>query len=294
MTLEGRVCVITGASRGLGASIADHFAAEGASLVLCARGATGLERVARALRERHGREIVAEAIDVTDAMALARFAENAEARVGPAYALVNNAGALGPVGRIDQVDVGAWKEALDVNLVGVAHAYHAFVPQMVKAGAGAVINVLGGGVGGDGVQSFIGAYTCAKAAVAVLTETTARELEPLGVRVNAFSPGPIATDLMRPVLAAGPEVAGKELYETAVKIFDQEDPSPERPARLAPEVASLLDFLLDDRSAGITGRLFSARWDTADRLAAEASKLRDTSRYTLRRIDDDLFGELAR
>lgn len=294
MTLAGRVCVVTGASRGLGASIADHFAARGASLVLCARGAPELARVARVLRERHGREIVEEAIDVTDAAALERLAETANARLGPAYVLVNNAGALGPIGRIDEVDPAAWKRALDVNLVGVAHAYHAFVPQMVKAGSGIVINVLGGGVGGDGVQSFISAYTCAKAAVAVLTETTARELDPLGVRVNAFSPGPIATELMRPVLTAGPDVAGTALYETAMKIFEQEGTSLPEPGPLAPEVASHLDFLVDDRSLGITGRLFSARWDAADRLAAEAAALEGTSRYTLRRIDDDLFGELAR
>jgi len=294
VTLDGRVCVVTGASRGLGASIADHLAGKGASLVLCARGATELEQTADVLRERHGCEIVAEAVDVADAAAVERLAEHAAERLGPAHVLVNNAGALGPIGRIDEVDQAAWRRALDVNLLGVAHAYHAFVPQMIDAGAGIVVNVLGGGVGGDGVQSFISAYTCAKAAVAVLTETTARELEPLGIRVNAISPGAIATDLMRPVLTAGPDVAGTALYETAVKIFDQEDPSPAGRTSLAPDVASLLDFLLDDRSKGITGRLFSARWDPADRLAAEAAELAGRSRYTLRRIDDELFGELAR
>ncbi len=294
MTLEGRVCVVTGASRGIGASIAAHFAARGASLVLCARGGAELARTADMLRERHGCEVVAEAVDVTDAAALERLAAIAEKQLGPPYALVNNAGALGPIGRIDEVDLAEWRHALDVNVVGVAHAYHAFVPRMVSAGIGIVVNVLGGGVGGDGVQSFISAYTSAKAAVAMLTESTARELAPLGVRVNALSPGPIATELMRPVLAAGPDVAGAALYETAVKMFEGEDASSTGPAPLTPDVASLLDFLLDDRSTGITGRLLSARWDPVERLATEADALEGTSRYTLRRIDNALFGELER
>jgi NAD(P)-dependent dehydrogenase (short-subunit alcohol dehydrogenase family) len=282
----GGVCIVTGASRGLGAAIAEHLAAQGgASLALCARGADELEAVAASIRDAHGTEVLTAAVDVADEAAVRRFADAVAQWARPVRAVINNAGMLGPVGRLDTLDLGGWRTAFSVNVVGVVHVTAAFVPLMTSGGS--VVNLSGGGVGGRGVQSHISAYTTAKGAIATLTETLARELAPLGIRVNAIAPGALGTELMRPVLDAGPERTSPELYETARRIYEG---APDRaPVNLDDRATQLLDFLLDDASVNVTGRVLSARWDRLEDLRAPA--LENSSRFTLRRIDEDLFVE---
>jgi NAD(P)-dependent dehydrogenase (short-subunit alcohol dehydrogenase family) len=202
---------------------------------------------------------------------------------------VNCAGVIGPVGRINEVDLGEWRRALDVNLFGVVTSCALFAPALARAGGGSIVNLSGGGLGGPGVQSNISAYTSAKAAVAVLTETLARELEPLQIRVNAVAPGALPTELMRPVLDAGPERAGAALHETARQIY--ENGGGTQDGTLGDDFAELLDFLVSDDSSALSGRLLSARWESPDLLRAELDAIRAGSRFTLRRIDEELFGE---
>jgi NAD(P)-dependent dehydrogenase (short-subunit alcohol dehydrogenase family) len=284
MSVAGRVCVVTGASRGLGRAIAGHLGAQGAALALCARNGAALADAADELRDRYGCRVHAEPVDVGDAAQMRAFADSTLAQLGPVSALIANAGILGPVGSIALTDPGEWRNALEVNVLGVVHAVQSFSPHMLDTGAGVILNVLGGGVGGDGVQSFIDAYVASKGAIGVLTETIAHELAPYGLRVNAFSPGPLPTELMRPVLDAGAQVAGDDLFATARSIYE----SAGRGDALAPEIAELIDFLLGDESIGLTGRLLSAQWNRVAQLRAEIGSM-PAHRYRLRRIDGDLF-----
>jgi NAD(P)-dependent dehydrogenase (short-subunit alcohol dehydrogenase family) len=283
--MEGRVCVVTGSSRGLGRAIADHLAAGGASVALCARDAVALEATAAELRARHGAPIHSVAVDVSDAGAMEAFARATLEALGPAHTVICNAGVLGPVGPIFSVDAAQWSDALAVNVLGVVHTMRAFVPHMVEQGDGVVLNVLGGGVGGDGLQSFIDAYVASKGAVAVLTETTARELAPHGVRVNAFSPGPLGTELMRPVLDGGPEASDDRLFDAARAIY-RDAPAGDV---AVPEILELIDFLLSDDARNLTGRLLSVRWNPVQQLRGEIDAIAESCRYQLRRIDGDLF-----
>jgi 3-oxoacyl-[acyl-carrier protein] reductase len=290
VSLVGKTCVVTGASRGLGRAIAEHLAAEGATLALCARTESDLEAVAAAIRARHGVTVLARTVDVADEAAVRSFAASV-AGEGPAvHAVINNAGLLGPVGRLDTVDLAAWRTAFAVNAIGVVHVTAAFVPLMTEGGS--IVNLSGGGVGGPGIQSNISAYTSSKGAIASLTETLAAEFAPLGVRVNAIAPGALPTDLMRPVLAAGASQSGDKLYKTTQRIYGG---APDASTiTLDDNCRALLDFLLDDSSRGLTGRLLSARWDAVDDLRAQLTTLPTSSRYTLRRIDGDLFQESER
>lgn len=207
----------------------------------------------------------AERVDVTECGEVRAFAEHVEERLGPASALVNNAAVLGPVGRIDQVDLGEWRRALEINVVGTAQVTAAFVPQMERAGGGSVVNLSGGGVGGSELQELVSAYTSAKGAVAVLTESLARELAPFGIRVNALAPGPLPTGFRGPANDVGADLR-----------------------RDFPEVFELLGYLLSPESAWLSGRLLSARWDPVTQLRSRAGDVKP-SQYTLRRIDDALF-----
>jgi 3-oxoacyl-[acyl-carrier protein] reductase len=288
MTLTGRVCVVSGGSRGLGRSIADLLAGQGAALAVCARGERELQAAAEELRREHGREVFAAALDVRDERAVADFARATEQELGAAYALVNNAAVLGPVGAIDEIDLGEWARALEVNVVGVLNMCAAFAPHMARAGGGAIVNLAGGGIGGPGVPDRIGAYTTAKAGVVMLTETLARELLPLAVRVNAIAPGPLPTGFLRPVLDAGPGAVSEDLFATATALgasaTDDLEGVDER-------LTSLLLFLLSDESSWLTGKLVSVRWESVERLRAAKEQIRKTSLLTLRRIDGTLFCE---
>ena len=289
MTLGGRACVVSGAGRGLGRGIADVLARQGASLALCARGERELEAAADDLRREHGVEVVTAALDVRDAGAVRDFALATEREIGPVYGLVNNAAGLGPVGRVDEVDLEEWKRALEVNVVGVVNVCAAFVPQMARAGGGSILNLSGGGIGGPGVPDRISAYTTAKSGVVMLTETLARELAPSAVRVNAIAPGPQPTGFLRPVLDVGPDAVGDDLYRTAAAMAD----SPTGELQDVDErLAKLLLFLLSDESSWLTGKLVSARWDSVESLRAAEKQLRDSSLLTLRRIDGELFRQV--
>jgi NAD(P)-dependent dehydrogenase (short-subunit alcohol dehydrogenase family) len=288
MKLAGKVCVVSGGSRGLGRSIADLLAGQGAALAVCARGERELQAAADELRRRYGREVFAAALDVRDETAVAEFARAAERELGAAYALVNNAAVLGPVGGLHEIDLAEWTRALEVNVVGVVNMCAAFAPQMARAGGGAIVNLSGGGIGGPSAPDRITAYTTSKAGVVMLTEALARELLPSAVRVNAIAPGPLATGFLRPVLEAGPWAVSNDLFATATAMGSSATGELEGVDK---RLASLLLFLLSDESSWLTGKLVSARWESVEGLRAAKEQIRKTSLFTLRRIDGSLFRE---
>lgn len=275
MELSGRVCVVTGAGRGIGRYTAERFGRSGATLALCSRTASDLERVAQAVA---GTEVEARACDVADPAQVRAFAAAVRERFGRADVLVNCAGIQGPVGRLTDVDPLAWLQAIQVNLLGVVHAIRAFAPLMRESGGGRIITMSGGGLGGSSPSSRLSAYTASKAAVVSLTETLAKELADDGILINALAPGAINTAFVDAVVAAGPEVAGRDLYEATVRQRAGGDS--------IEKVGDAMLFLASEASAGITGRLISAKWDP---LADVAGEPLDGDRYRLRRIDGVMF-----
>lgn len=279
-----RPCAITGAGRGIGRALAEHLAERCTPLALCARSRADLEALAPRLLDLGSPSVVWAAADVGDRDAARVWADDVERRLGPVHALVNNAAVLGPVGRIDEIDVERWRDALVTNVFGVANVVAAFTPQIARRGQGRVINLSGGGAGGPGMAPNISAYTTSKMAVAALTETLARELRPLGVTVNAVAPGPQPTAFVDEILVAGPDRAGEALYE-ATRRQSAEAPALERFLRM-------IDFLLSDESCWLTGRLVSSRWDSVAMLEAHRAALEaGSSFFALRRIDDALYLE---
>jgi 3-oxoacyl-[acyl-carrier protein] reductase len=242
-----------------------------------------LDAVAEAIHETHGVEVHAQLVDVVDAAGVHNFAAAVE-HLRPAHVLVNCAAALGPVGRIDKVLPDSWRETIVTNLVGTAICCAAFVPQMAAAGRGSIINFSGAGLGGEAHGGRISAYVASKGGVVALTEALAGDLQPLGIRVNAIAPGPLPTGFMDGVLQNGPDVSGTSLYEQTVAQYH---------SQLSP--GALLDlvlFLASEDSEPISGKLLSARWDDPTWMRTHTEEVAHSSKFTLRRIDDDLFGAL--
>ena len=279
MDLSGSNALVTGGGRGIGRETAAALAEAGAQVAICARSADEVAEAAAEIGGRTGRPVLARVTDVADPAAVEGLASFLRERWGRVDVVVNNAATLGPVGPLADVPIEEWVAALSANVGSVAATSRAMLPLMSRGGS--IVNLSGGGIGGPSTQERVSAYVASKAAIVVLTESLAREVASQAVRVNAVAPGAVATRFTEAIIAAGPERAGERTYaETARQ-------------RAAPShldsYLRLVVWLASERSAWLTGRLLSARWDGVERLETLRSALADRSLLTLRRIDGDLF-----
>jgi NAD(P)-dependent dehydrogenase (short-subunit alcohol dehydrogenase family) len=193
--LSGKVAVVTGASRGIGAALAAAFAAAGARVVLASRKMEDLEAAAAGIREAGG-EALAVACHTGHAAEVEALAARAEEAFGGIDILVNNAATSPHFGPLLSASETQWDKTFEVNVKGYVHTIRACVPRM-RAGKhrgggtiGSIINVAS--VAGLAPHSGLGVYGVTKAAVLMLTKTLAAELAP-DIRVNAIAPGLIET-----------------------------------------------------------------------------------------------------
>lgn len=275
--LSERNALITGASQGMGRAIAEHFLAEGANVVICARDEKLLGKTCDDLRLQatKSQKVLGKPCDVSSEEQVKDLVGFALAELGSLEILVNNAGVYGPMGPTESVSLAEWRRAVDINLYGVLIPSRAVIPHFKRAGRGKIIILSGGGA--TNPLPNISAYAASKAAVARLMETLAEELRTFGVDVNAIAPGALATRLVDEVLAAGPEKVGQTFYEKN-KQWKAEGATP---LRLG---AGLAVYLASSESDGITGKLISAQWDAWARLHEHREELAASDIYCLRRI----------
>ena len=205
--LGGKVALITGASRGLGRALAMAFAREGAALALCARGATALDEVARAVVEL-GVEVLAVPTDLRSSRDLARLVAVTLDRFHRVDILVNNASELGPTPLPYLADYppAAFDDVLQVNITAPFRLTQALIGGMLLRNHGVVINVTSDAAV-TGYPGW-GAYAVSKAALEGLTRTWSAELVGTGLRMYAVDPGDMDTDMHR---AAIPDADPSEL-----------------------------------------------------------------------------------
>ena len=208
--LDGKVAVITGASRGIGEAAAHVLARAGVAVVLAARSVDRLEEIASAIRSEGGRaEVVA--CDVSRYEDVAAAVSRAVDAFGRIDILVNNAGVIDPVAQLDASDPEAWGKVVDINLKGVYYGMRAAAPVMAAAGGGVIVNISSGAA----VSALEGwsHYCATKAAVLSLTRCGAKELAGKGVRVVGLSPGTVATEMQRVIKASGVNPVSRLAWE---------------------------------------------------------------------------------
>lgn len=188
--LSGKVAIITGASRGIGESIARTLATAGARVVLASRKQESLDEVAAQIRGAGG-EALAIAAHTGKKETLLALAQQTIENYGRIDILVNNAATNPHFGPTLEADDGLWMKTLEVNLMGNVWLTQAVVPQMRQQGGGKIINIAS--IVGLNPGRFQGIYSATKAALISLTRSLAMELGPDNIQVNAIAPGLVKT-----------------------------------------------------------------------------------------------------
>lgn len=188
--LNGKVAIVTGASRGIGEAVARAYSSSGASVVLTARKRDELETIAADLQSRGGKALVI-AAHSGDGDAVQAAVDAAIDVFGGVDILVNNAATNPHYGPVLTADDGVWDKIFDVNVKGYARWIRACVPSMRERGGGKVVNIAS--ILGMKAGLGMGVYSVSKAAVLMLTEALAVELASDNIQVNAIAPGFIKT-----------------------------------------------------------------------------------------------------
>ncbi|MCL5292432.1 MAG: SDR family oxidoreductase [Actinobacteria bacterium] len=269
MKLEGKVAVITGASRGIGEAIAKKFAMEGALLAIASRS-KAIFKTAEGLRA----PVLALQGDVSDPAFVERFFSETVDRYGGLDILINNAAVQGPIGPLAENDPGEWFKTIEINLFGAFLCCRAAIPLMSRQGGGKIVNFSGGGA--TSCRPYFSAYGASKTALVRMTETLAEEVRPLNIQVNAISPGAINTRMLEEVLEAGEKAGNSESKAARERIVAGGDP--------ISKPVDLVLFLASNESVGLSGKLISAIWDDREEILRKASTLNGSDVYTLRRI----------
>lgn len=194
--MDGKVVVITGASRGIGAAAAEVFAAAGWRVALLAR--TGHEIEALSGRLPGSMALIC---DVGNWVSVQAAVQTVLARMGRIDAWIGNAGVIEPIARIEDADPADWAKAVEINLLGVFHGMRAVLPVMKAQGGGTIITVSSGAAHSplEGWSS----YCSAKAGAAMLTRAAHLEEAAHGLRIMGLSPGTVATEMQVKIKASG-------------------------------------------------------------------------------------------
>jgi len=238
LRLDGRTIVVTGASRGIGATVTQLISDLGGGVVLVARSADVIEEMAARLPT----PAMAIAGDVTDPVVAERAGEAAE-NIGGLWGLVNNAGVNVAYEPATELNLAQWDETLQVNLLGAASFAKVIGKKLADAGGGGRIVNISSVAGLTGLPN-IGPYNATKAALDALSRTMAVELGPAGVLCNSVAPGTIMTEMVAELMDTNPVLKERLVAKSPLGRIGE-----------TPEAAWPIVFLLTDAASFITGEV---------------------------------------
>ncbi|MFC1867785.1 SDR family NAD(P)-dependent oxidoreductase [Thermodesulfobacteriota bacterium] len=248
MKLEGKSAIITGAGRGLGRAVALAMAREGALTTIMSRSLDELNNVGQSIKEL-GKESVIIQGDVSRPDDVKRLVDETLERFSTIDILINNAAVTGPARFMEDADIEAWKETMDINLNGAFLCARNVTPIMARNGGGKIINITSG-LGQMPFPRFC-AYSVSKAGLIQLTRSLSEELKEMNIQVNAIAPGVMDTSMQDRIRALGASVLGEALHNHFMELKGKgELKEPE-------EVSSLTIFLASKMADHLTGHFGS-------------------------------------
>ena len=246
--LGGRVAIVTGGGRGLGAALTRHFAAAGAAVVLAGRNEDALVRTAGEVHAAGGQAEPVRA-DVSQPEDVERVFAHALEAFGGAHILVNNAGIAGPTAELPDVRPEDWNEVFAVNVTGVFLCCRAAIPLMRETGGGKIVNI--GSISGKRPLPMRTPYTTSKLALVGLTRTLAHEVAQDRINVNTISPGFITGERLDLVIERMAKARGTDPEAVRAEITSI---SPFGRAVSPDEVATVALFLCTPAADAMTGQ----------------------------------------
>jgi NAD(P)-dependent dehydrogenase (short-subunit alcohol dehydrogenase family) len=234
--MSGRVALVAGASKGIGAATAEAFAAAGAAVVLAARDTTALKAVADGIQARGGRALAVGA-DVTDTDSMRHVVDQAVSVFGRLDAAFNNASAGPMPAPLADIDPAEFDLGIATNIGGTFLGMKFQIPAMLASGGGAIVNMAS--IAGVNATANLAAYVAGKAGIIGLTKVAALDYADQGIRVNVVAPGPIRTYHI--------EAAGEQAIRAASMS------TPMRRMGTAAEVAETVLWLCSDQASFVTG-----------------------------------------
>jgi 3-oxoacyl-[acyl-carrier protein] reductase len=233
--LEGRIAIVTGAARGIGRAIAERLAVSGARVAIWDIDGEVAKRTAAEIPNA-----LAFTANVTDPESIDAALAVTEAQLGVPDILVNNAGITGPNHPLDQYPIDAWRQVIEIDLMGVFYCCRAIVPLMRRHNRGHIVNIAS--IAGKEGNPNASAYSAAKAGVIGLTKSLGKELADTGIRVNAVAPAAAKTDIFT-------QMAEAQIAYMLSKI-------PMGRFVLVEEIAALVAWLSSDDCSFATGAVF--------------------------------------
>lgn len=247
--LKGKVALVTGGTRGIGADIALGFAEVGAHVAICARTKADLDAKSHELNKATGVTVVGIPVDLSKPDEADRLVGEVVKCLGRLDILVNSAG-VAPAGTIEQLSEDDWQRGLQLKLMGLVRCTRAAIPVMRRQGGGRIVNV----VGNDGVKcaywEIVPAICCA--AELIFTQTLAEQYGPEGIYINAVNPGPVETGLMHDIFE---KLAKRRGISVEQVIQGHVDSIPLKLKRIATprEVTNVVLFLASDLASFVNG-----------------------------------------
>jgi 3-oxoacyl-[acyl-carrier protein] reductase len=248
MGLKNRVAIVAASSQGIGRATAAAFAAEGCRVAMCARNAQTLQASADQIRKQHNTEVLAEAVDVSDAGAVRRFVAAVVAKFGSADICVANAGGPPAKGFLS-ASMEEWQKAVDLNLLSAIHFAREVIPHMQRERWGRIVTITSISVK-QPVPDLV-LSNSVRAAVVGLVKSLANEFGKDGILVNNVAPGYTATDRLKELARARSAAQGKTEKEVSEGWAAD---APLKRLGEPREVADTIVWLASERASYITGQ----------------------------------------
>src|ERR1700757_2345428 len=249
--LDGKTAIITGASKGIGRALSLRFGREGARVVCAARSADLVKETTVQVQQAGG-QAIAVVCDAAVEEDVRRLMAAALQAFGKVDTLVNNAGDGGPTKRVQEYSMDDWRYTIDSCLTSSYLCTRFVVPEMIKAGGGAIVNI-SSGAGRRGLPFRIG-YCSAKAGQVGMTYGMALELAPHGIRVNCVAPGAVDGDRIDRVIAGQAQVRGISVADMRKAMIER---SPLKRMVTADDIVEATLFFASDMARSVSGQVLA-------------------------------------